>query len=318
MAEAPVLVLGGTGHLGRHAVGSLVSMGAPVRVMSRRPDAAREILGDIPEIVYGDLVDEESVGCALVDVERVIVAVSAIAPSTFRRAREIEGDAVIALLNQGQHSSLKRVVLISIYEINLELAARLGLEAAQIKATVEDYLAKSELNWTVLGQPPSMDLFFAMIRQGKAMVVPGGGPPSLPHIAPQDTGALAALAVLRDDLNGQRLRLSGPEPMSFPEAARRIGEVWQKPLKFLAIPLFLPLTIRWLISPLAAFNQKIGYVHYLMGYLRLLNSFPDDIPQKAAADYQRLIDTFDMPFTTLEDEAERRCPRSRPAITEQD
>ena len=307
MAEAPVLVLGGTGHLGRHAVASLVSMGASVRVMSRNPAAAREILGETPEIVPGDLLDDETVRLALDGVERVIVAVSAIAPSTFRQAREIECDAVLALLDKGQNATLRRVVLVSIYEVDLELAARLGIEAAQIKGDVESYLRDSKLNWTVLGQPPSMDLFFALIRQGKTMVVPGGGPPSLPHIAPQDTGALAALAVLRNDLHGQRLRLSGPGAMSFPEAARRIGEVWQRPLKFVALPLCLPLTVRFLISPLAALNQQIGYAHYLMGYLRLLNSFPDHIPQQAAADHQLLIDTFDMPFTTLEDEALRRA-----------
>ena len=304
-AVPPILVLGGTGHLGRFVVASLVERGQAVRVLSRSPVRARELLGDGVEILEGDLCEPASVAAALAGVERAVVTVSAMSPATFRRSREIECDAVIAALEQGKADRLRRVVLISIFAIDLELADRLGIDSARIKHDLEAWLAGSGLYWTVLGQPPSMEVLFTFIRGGKTMAVPGGGPPRLPTIAPQDTGAVAADAVTRDDLHGQRIRLVAVPPVSFPEAARRIGAVWGRPIRFVAPPLFIPVFLRWLLTPLAAVNDTIGFVHGMLGFLRLLNAFPSEGLDE---DHARLGALFDHRFTTLEEEALTRRP----------
>ncbi len=300
-----VLVLGGTGHLGRFVVAALLERGVAVRVLSRDPGRARAVLGDRVEILQGDLCDPASVAPAMAGVARCVVTVSAMSPATFRRSREIECDAVIAALEQGQRDRLQRVVLVSIFAIDLALAGRLGIDNARIKHDLESWLAASGLAWTVLGQPPSMEVLFAFIRGGRTMAVPGGGPPRLPTIAPQDTGALAADAVLRDDLHGQRIRLVAVPPVSFPEAAQRIGAVWGREVRFVAPPLFIPIALRWLLTPLAALNDKLGFVHTMLGYLRLLNAFPSE---GLDADRERLATLFDHRFTTLEEEAEARRP----------
>ncbi len=55
--KAPTLVLGGTGHYGRHIVRSLLEKGQPVRVLTRNAANAREVLGDRAEIVEGDILE---------------------------------------------------------------------------------------------------------------------------------------------------------------------------------------------------------------------------------------------------------------------
>jgi uncharacterized protein YbjT (DUF2867 family) len=301
----PVLVLGGTGHLGRFVVTSLLARGQAVRVLSRSPARARVLLGDEVEILEGDLCDPASVTPAMAGVERAVVTVSAMSPATFRRSRQIECDAVIAALEQGMAAKLRQVVLVSIFAIDLELAGRFGIDSASIKHDLEAWLARSGLRWTVLGQPPSMEVLFTFIRGGRTMAVPGGGPPRLPTIAPQDTGVIAADAVLRDDLHGLRIRLVPVPPLSFPEAAQRIGAVWGRRIRFVAPPLFIPLFLRWLLTPLAAVNDTIGFVHCILGFLRLLNAFPSDGLDR---DRARLAELFDHRFTTLEDEALARRP----------
>jgi uncharacterized protein YbjT (DUF2867 family) len=312
--DRPILVLGGTGSLGRPIVGELARRGEVVRVLSRRPEAARALLGDGPAIVAGDLTDAEAVRRAVEGARAVVLAVSAMAPATFRRARQIERDAVIAALEQAERAGARRAVLISVYEIDVELAERLGIESARIKLEVEQYLGQCKLSGTVLGQPPSMEIFPTMIRAGRFMVVPGGGPPALPTIAARDTAAIAAEAVLRDDLGGRRFRLAGPEAMSFREAARRIGAVYGRPIRFVAIPLALPRLARWLITPLARLSDRIGYVHAMLAYVRLLNAFPPRIAALAAADHQRLRDTFAFTPTTLEDLVRRPRAQRRAAV----
>lgn len=297
----PILVLGGTGHYGRHIVRSLLAKGEPVRVLSRNGTNAREILGDGPEIIEGDITSRESVVESLNGAKAVVISVSAFAWKTIRRLELVERDAVLMVLEEAQKADVSRVVYISVYDVREDLLRKLNiqLESARIKLEIEAALAKSDLNWTVLGAAPSMEMFFAMIR-GDTMMVPGGGPPALPTVSPVDVGEIAAQTVLRDDLRGKRFRMTGPEALSFPEAAKRISDVTGKAIKFRRIPL-LPLKIAsalvWPFNP---------YLRHLLGFVKLMNNFPRDVAAKVPEAHQLLVETFCYTPTTLEMEAHRR------------
>lgn len=137
------------------------------------------------------------------------------------------------------------------------------------------------------------------------MTVPGGGPPALPTISPRDVGEIAAQTVLRDDLGGKRIRMTGPEAISFPEAARRISEVMCKTVNFRKIPL-LPLKIvsiiAWPVNP---------FLRHLVPYIELMNSFPQDVAAKVPEDHQWLVNTFSYSPTTLEMETRSRLRMGR-------
>ena len=301
VTDTPILVLGGTGHYGRNIVASLVDRGQPVRVLSRNAANARRILGDEVEIVQGDITSKESVIEALKGVGGIVVSVSAFSPKLIRRLGLIERDSVLVVLDEAQKAGVSRVVYISVYDIDEDLLARLNvdLETAKIRGEIEATLARLDLNWTVLGAPPSMEMFFAMIR-GDTMMVPGGGPPALPTVSSADVGEIAAQTVLRDDLHGKRIRMVGPEAISFPEAAKRISAVTGKTIKFRKIPL-LPLKIAsivtWPINP---------FLRHLYGHVKLMNNFPPGLVAQVPRDHRWLTDTFDYTPTTLEMETQRR------------
>jgi uncharacterized protein YbjT (DUF2867 family) len=300
-----VLVLGGTGHFGQHIVRSLAAKGVPVRVLTRSAVRARGSLPRNAELTEGDLESREDVARAFHDADRVVVAVSAFTRGQIRTMGAIERDAVIAALEEARVVGVKRVVYMSVFDIRPEIPARLHLDSARIKLDVETYLQSSDFDWTVLGAPPSMEVFFAMIR-GDRMVVPGGGPKAIPTISPVDLGEIAAQAVLRDDLGRQRIRLAGPELLSFPEAARRLSAVYDKTIRFTAIPLILPKIAWYATWPLARFSRSLDYVHTILGFAQLLNAFPQDLALASVEDHANLVRTFSYTPTTLDMEARRR------------
>ena len=306
--QRPVLVLGGSGHLGRFVVRALLERGAAVRVLSRRAVPTRALLGDAVEVVEGDIADAEAVRRSLDGVRGSVIAVSALSPGAIRRLEAIERDAVIAFIGESERAGVRRLVFHSVYDLDLELADELGLSIARYKADVEEALRGSSLDWTVLGQPPSMEMFFRLIRGGRAMVVPGGGPPALPAIAPMDTGTIGAQAALRDDLGGLRFRMAGPEALSFPEAARRIGAVWGRELRFRKVPLAGPIVARFLMTPLVPLFDKVAFAWTLIPYLRLLNRFPQELAEASEQDHRRLREVFEYEPVTLEMMAEERRP----------
>jgi uncharacterized protein YbjT (DUF2867 family) len=297
--DRPSLVLGGTGHYGRHIVRHLQAKGVPVRVLSRNATNARRVLGDRPAIVEGDITSRASVQQALAGARALVISISAFSPKLIRRLEAIERDAVLGVLEAAQEAGVSRVVYISVFDIREDVIDALNDPTARCKLAIETALARSDLNWTVLGAAPSVELFFAMIR-GNRMVVPGGGPAALPTVSPADVGEIAAQAVLRDDLAGLRIRMVGPEALSFPEAARRISAATGQEIRFLKVPLF-PLRIASAVA-----GPVYPYVRHLVRMIRLMNHFPQDAVAQAAADHQRLRVAFDYTPTSLEMEARAR------------
>lgn len=296
------MVLGGTGHYGRHIVGSLRLRGETVRVLTRDPDRARAILGDEVELVPGDITREASIASLLEGASSAVIGVAA---HNFRQIRQrlaIERDAVLRFLERAELEQVERVVYLSGYDVRREFAEPLGLlEFARPQLDVQEALARSSLNWTVLGCAPSMEIFFAMIR-GRHMNVPGGGPPALPSISPRDVGTIVAQAVVRDDLGRLHIRMPGPEALSFPEAARRISAVWGRPIRFRRIPL-APIRAAALMS-----RPFFPFLSFLAMAIRLLNNFPQSVAAEVPADHARLRAAFQYEPVTLEEEARGRMP----------
>lgn len=88
-----ILVIGGTGNVGRKVVSQLEELGAPVRVMARNPETVR--LARV-EVMRGDLTAPETLDACLDGVEAVFLVwtappatVSAVLERIARRARRI-------------------------------------------------------------------------------------------------------------------------------------------------------------------------------------------------------------------------------------
>ncbi len=289
-----VLIFGGTGNYGQYIVKSLVQRKIPVKVFTRDIKRAKKKLGEEPEYFEGDVLNRESITGSLVNVKAIIISLSAMHPKLIRKQKKIEHDAVMTILDEAEKSQIKRIVFISIYDIQKELISKLKLEVGYYKMAIEDRLANSNLNWTVLGCPPSYMIFESFTRKGM-MIVPGGGSPIMPSVAPQDVGEIAAQAAIRDDLNKKRFHMTSAEPFSFPEVAERISSVLGRKIKYRKLPLF-GLKIASIVT--YPFNP---YLRHLVKYVQLLNNFPTDLAKQAIEDHKILRSTFEYEPMSLED-----------------
>jgi len=289
-----VLVFGGTGNYGQFIVRSLVQKKIPVKVFTRDVERAKKKLGEKPDYFEGDVLNRVLITESLVDVKAIIITLSAMHPKLIRKQKMIEHDAVMTILDEAEKAQIERIVFISIYDMRKELIDKLKLEVGHYKMAIEDRLANSNFNWTVLGCPPSFMIFKSFTRK-RMMIVPGGGSPLMPSVAPQDVGVIAAQAAIRDDLNKKRFRMTSAEPFSFPDVAERISFVLGRKIKYRKLPLF-GLKIASIVT--YPFNP---YLRHLVKYVQLLNSFPTDIAQQAIEDHKILKSTFEYESMSLED-----------------
>ena len=70
---APILITGATGRLGQLVTERLLALNQPVRVFTRRPQAARALFGDRVEIAGGDFGDQTSLHAALAGTRKLFL-----------------------------------------------------------------------------------------------------------------------------------------------------------------------------------------------------------------------------------------------------
>lgn len=299
-----IIVYGGTGYYGREVVRSLVRHGASVKVVSRNRTKAQELLGEDVEILQGDVTNRQTIVDSLQNVTAIIICLSAMSNKLIHQMKEIERDAVLAIMEEAKKQNIRRLIYMSGYEMRSQLLTDLNIpEFGEIKIEIESTIAASDFNWTILGDAPAYEIFFAFIRNGK-MAVPGGGLNAIPSISAKDVGEITAQAALRNDLNGQRLKLTGPEAFTFPEAAIRISSVSGKKIKHLSIPLIIINFISLLLFPFTPF------LRFLYKSLKMLNNFPSDLARGVPEEHKKLRELFDYEPVSLDQEITERMEQN--------
>lgn len=296
----PIVVFGGTGHYGQWIVKSLLKNNVPVRILTRNLDKATEIFGDQVELVFGDVQSKNCISQSLQNAGGVVICLSAFTPKLIRQLWPIEHDAVLMILDEMIRMKIERLVYLSVYDIRLDLLNQLKIrKLAEVKIAVEKYIKNSPFNWTILGCPPSYELFFELLRDNR-MIVPGGGKKKIACISCQDVGEIAAQAVLRNDLSGRRFRMAGPEAVSFPDVIKKISAYSGKKIKHFTPPLLFLNLLSLLAKP---FNPFLRFIYFS---LKLMNNFPEDLTEKVTEDHNLLVKEFEYQPTYLEQEIEKR------------
>lgn len=204
---ATVLVLGATGKTGRRLVPLLADRGVAVRAASRHPRADGTMF---------DWDRSETYGPALAGVDAVYL----IPPELVEDPTDVTGPFLEAA---GQAGATRLVVLSS-------LGAHLdGDASATGRRNLERQIMASQLEWTILrpaafNQNFSEGLFLPGILQA-GEIVSATGDGAVGFVDAEDIAAVAAAALVEDGHAGAEYVLTGPEALSFAEAAKVISEV---------------------------------------------------------------------------------------------
>jgi uncharacterized protein YbjT (DUF2867 family) len=295
-----ILVLGGTGHYGSKVTEKLLRKNVIVKVLTRNIPKARDILGENVLLFEGDVTDRNIIKQCLADTDGIIICLSAVSPQLIRRIRKIEKESVIMVMEEASKSDIKRLVYFSGYDMRPEVLKKLKIaDFGEIKLDIESRIQHSDFNWTILGCAPSFELFFSFLRNNK-LLVPGGGFNRIPSISTEDVSEIAAQVILRNDLNGIRFRLTGPDAFNFPQVASLFSDITGKKINHQTIPLSIINFISAIIYPVNPFFR------YIYKGVKLFNNFPVGLAENVPEDHKKLRDIFDYSPVTLEMEAKKR------------
>lgn len=267
MTAKPVLVVGGTGHVGRKVIAVLRLRGVPVRALVRPGSDAARIEGPGVTIVRGDMMDPPSLDLAFAGVD---AAISCAAGYTRRRKSDSAQTDRLGNLNlaqAAQRSGVRRYVLNSI----LQCQDAPGVSHFVDKAQTEAELRKLAVPFVAIRPGAFLDQaedFVAdNVLKNKFMGIGDSEATRLTYTYTQDLAEALVKAVFADPkIVGQTVDVGwSTGPVSNKELADTIAKVTRRTLKRTIVPW-------WLVSAgtsiVGVFNQGAGDLGRMFLYFR--------------------------------------------------
>ena len=235
----PVLVLGGTGFIGRHVVARLVAAGQRVTVLARRRASARHlILLPTVDVVEGDCMDRATLLRQAVPAGAIINLVGILherGASTFAR---VHVEFARMLVDVCKAADVRRLVHLSAVGADAKGGASRYMRS---KGEGEAIVEQSGLDWTILrpsivfGPEDRFLNLFARLARALPVLAVGSANARFQPIYVRDL-ATCVEHVLRDDATiGQRYSLCGPRAYTLRELVTYAGDVSGHPRPVIAL-----------------------------------------------------------------------------------
>ncbi len=203
-----VLVVGGTGTLGRQIARRALDAGHTVRCVVRSPRKAAFLQEWGCDLTRGDLLEPASLDYALEGQEAVIDAATARATDG-GSAYEIDWDGKQNLFAACRRAGLGRLVFVSL----LDAAKHRSVPLMDIKACTEAWLEASDLDYTILRGVAFMQGLisqFAIPVLESQTVWVSGAPTPIAYMNTQDVARFAVAALERPETIRQAFPVVGP------------------------------------------------------------------------------------------------------------
>jgi uncharacterized protein YbjT (DUF2867 family) len=215
-----ILVTGATGNVGSEIARQLKARGEPFRVYVRDVDKAAAMIGaDGYDIALGSFSDDEAFAAALEDVDAVYMVTN-------------QSDAFKAdlerMVQRVKDANISKFVMLSAEgdpDSDIFFVRRTG----ELEAIVRE----AELNWTFLRPDWFMQNFAGYVAMG--MVAFPEGPGKTSFVDVRDVAEIAIKALTEPGHTHRTYRLTGPDAMTFSQAAERISTVLERELPFVGI-----------------------------------------------------------------------------------
>jgi len=243
-----ILVIGGTGLLGRPVVRHLQAAGFFVQVMARHPEKATELAAADVELIPGDVADQNSLRQAMRNCQGVHISVSG-------EADRLSAEQVATLAPE---LGIEHITYISGATVRADRAWFPMIEA---KLRAEEAIRASGLPWTVFCPTWPMEMLPRFAREGKPFMM-GRQPKPLHFFAADELGRMVTRAYQTEAACNKRLYIHGPEGMPFREALDRYCARFYPEGKSVSV---MPLWLAKLLGKLTG-NKNLQFGAALMAY----------------------------------------------------
>lgn len=298
-----ILVVGGTGTLGRQVVRRLLANGHSVRVLTRQPERGALLAASGAEVVTGDLRDPASLRAATQGVRAVVSSSHSIAGAWRSSSARVDDAGQRSLIAAAVEADIDHFVFISGHGASTTHP----IDFWRTKARIEAHLKSSGLHFTILRPGAFLDfhafeLVGKAVMSGRRVVLFGPGQSPRNFIAADDVAVVVVRALEDVTLRGETITMGGPENLSMLEVVRVFENVAGKPARVTHLPLPVVRALIKVATPLHSGVRRILQ-------LALLAETTDNTFDPAP-----FLSRFPMHLTRLEEWARERHRRNQESL----
>jgi uncharacterized protein YbjT (DUF2867 family) len=224
--QTQILLTGATGRLGKLVASELNRHGIAWRAFARRADAARSL--GASEVVQGDFHNTAEVADAVNGV-RTVILIAGDAPD--QEVQEIN------VVNAAKNAGVQNIVKLSAQSAGLTPPASFGKKHIQVEKAIE----QSGMQWTFIRPvffQQSFLLFADSIQKNNKIILPAGKGAAA-FVDARDVAECLVKVASQDGHAGKVYTLTGPQSLTFAQAAIDIGVSRNKPVGYIAPPAFI-------------------------------------------------------------------------------
>ncbi len=209
-----ILIIGGTGMLGKPVAQQLKADGFNVRLLARNPGKAQKLLGDGYEIVKGDVDNAAALREAMIGVDGVHISLKG--GPTEADFDRMDYLATRDIANAAKELGVGRVTILSAYAVSEEKA---DTPESRSKVKGEAALKSSGVPYTICRASWFMETL-PLFVQGKSISLIGNLPHPLHWIAAEDYARMVSKSYQTDETLNKELYIFGPEAYTMGEAMK--------------------------------------------------------------------------------------------------
>ncbi len=218
MQNKTILVIGGTGMLGKPVAQQLKADGFNIRLLVRNPEKAKKLLGEGYELIQGDVDNEASLRAALTGVDGVHISLKG--GPTEADFERMDHFAVRDIARIAKEKNVARVTLISAYAVSEEKA---DTPESRSKVKGEAALKSSGVPYTIFRATWFMETL-PLFVQGKSISLIGNLPHPLHWVAAEDYARMVSKSYQTDETLNKELYIFGPEAYTMGDAMKIYAE----------------------------------------------------------------------------------------------
>ena len=284
-----ILITSAPGNNANAVIRELTTAGVRVRALLRNPNSAGEIKGPLVEVAVGDFLNPASLDAALQGVEKAFLI-----PPTDPRSVEMQGNFIRAAKRAGT----RHVVKLSVNGADVNSPVRVArwhaegekeLEASGIPFT---HLRPNAFMQNLLGLAPTI------VSQGEFYQPAADGKVS--HIDVRDIAAVAAKALTENGHQGKTYVITGPEALSYDEAAGKLSKAIGRPVKYVNITPedFKKSLLGWGIPEYMADGLNEFFAAIRAGYCAVVTNTVEEVAKRKPISFDDFVHDFAETFTS--------------------
>jgi len=285
-----ILIIGGTGMLGREFVRQLLPSGDEVHVMTRTPQKCGDLSQSGVHVMGGDLIDKSSLFVACKGMDVVIATAHSVLGRGKYDSTKVDDQGHRDLIDAARENGVKYFI----YTSGIGARTDSPIDFWRTKANIENYLKASGMAYNIIRASAFMERHVRefigkpIMEKGKVFLFGSGEAPGN-FVSVQDVASVMKYCLDHPEMRNKTLEIGGLDNLSRKEIVEMYASYTGKNVKVSHVPRGVLKVMSVLIKP---FHPGISRIMFVGQYLDTMDE---------SFDVRPLLENIPLKITRMED-----------------